>query len=58
MTSHLSYEIIFHVGGPKLAEIDTASAGLKVIHFFSTNHRNRLFVAVVFFVLLQKSSAS
>ncbi len=47
MTPHLSYEIIFHVGGLKLAEIDTMSPGLKVTLFFITNHRNRLFVAGV-----------
>lgn len=35
MTPHLSYEIIFHVGGLKLAEIDTMSPGLKVTFFLS-----------------------
>lgn len=35
MTPHLSYEIIFHVGGLKLAEIDTMSPGLKVTLFLS-----------------------
>lgn len=34
MTLHFSYEIIFHVGGLKLAMIDIASPSLKVIHFF------------------------
>ena len=34
MTLHLSYEIIFHVGGLKLAEIDIASPRLKVILLF------------------------
>lgn len=33
MTLHLSYEIIFHVGGLKLDEIDTLSPGLKAIFF-------------------------
>lgn len=37
MTLHLSYEIIFHVGGLKLAVIDIASSRLKVIQFFLDN---------------------
>lgn len=32
MTPHLSYEIIFHVGGLKLAVIDITCSCLKVIH--------------------------
>ena len=39
MTLHLSYEIIFHVGGLKLAMIDIASPPLKVIHFFLDNRK-------------------
>lgn len=38
MTLHLSYEIIFHVGGLKLAVIDIASSRLKVIQFSPDNH--------------------
>ena len=45
MTPHLSYEIIFHVGGLKLAVIDIASVCLKVIQFFLDNHK------IVFYVL-------
>lgn len=44
MTLHLSYEIIFHVGGLKLAVIDIASARLKVIQFFLDNRK------IVFYV--------
>lgn len=44
MTLHLSYEIIFHVGGLKLAVIDIASSLLKVIQFFLDNRR------IVFYV--------
>lgn len=44
MTLHLSYEIIFHVGGLKLAVIDIASSSLKVIQFFLDNHK------IVFYV--------
>lgn len=44
MTLHLSYEIIFHVGGLKLAVIDIASSRLKVIQFFLDNHK------IVFYV--------
>lgn len=39
MTLHLSYEIIFHVGGLKLAVIDIASSRLKVIQFFLDNRK-------------------
>lgn len=39
MTLHLSYEIIFHVGGLKLAVIDIASSRLKVIQFFPDNRK-------------------
>lgn len=39
MTLHLSYEIIFHVGGLKLAVIDIASSLLKVIQFFLDNRK-------------------
>lgn len=39
MTLHLSYEIIFHVGGLKLAVIDIASLPLKVIQFFLDNRK-------------------
>lgn len=44
MTLHLSYEIIFHVGGLKLAVIDIASARLKVIQVSPDNHE------IVFYV--------
>lgn len=44
MTLHLSYEIIFHVGGLKLAVIDIASSRLKVIQFFPDNRK------IVFYV--------
>lgn len=44
MTLHLSYEIIFHVGGLKLAVIDIASSRLKVIQFFLDNRK------IVFYV--------
>lgn len=44
MTLHLSYEIIFHVGGLKLAVIDIASSHLKVIQFFLDNRK------IVFYV--------
>lgn len=44
MTLHLSYEIIFHVGGLKLPVIDIASRRLKVIQFFPDNRR------IVFYV--------
>lgn len=44
MTLHLSYEIIFHVGGLKLAVIDIASRRLKVIQFFLDNRK------IVFYV--------
>lgn len=44
MTLHLSYEIIFHVGGLKLAVIDIASTRLKVIQFFLDNRK------IVFYV--------
>lgn len=44
MTLHLSYEIIFHVGGLKLAVIDIASSRLKVIQFSPDNHE------IVFYV--------
>lgn len=44
MTLHLSYEIIFHVGGLKLAVIDIASPRLKVIQFFLDNRK------IVFYV--------
>lgn len=44
MTLHLSYEIIFHVGGLKLAVIDIASSPLKVIQFFPDNRK------IVFYV--------
>lgn len=44
MTLHLSYEIIFHVGGLKLAMIDIASCRLKVIQFSPDNHE------IVFYV--------
>ena len=44
MTLHLSYEIIFHVGGLKLAVIDIASPRLKVIQFFLDNRE------IVFYV--------
>lgn len=39
MTLHLSYEIIFHVGGLKLAVIDIASSLLKVSQFFLDNRK-------------------
>lgn len=39
MTLHLSYEIIFHDGGLKLAVIDIASSRLKVIQFFLDNRK-------------------
>lgn len=44
MTLHLSYEIIFHVGGLKLVVIDIASSRLKVIQFFLDNRK------IVFYV--------
>lgn len=44
MTLHLSYEIIFHVGGLKLAVIDIACTRLKVIQFFLDNRK------IVFYV--------
>lgn len=52
MTLHLSYEIIFHVGGLKLAVIDIASSRLKVIHFFLDNRR------IVFYVSSPRPSGT
>ena len=49
MTLHLSYEIIFHVGGLKLAVIDIASSCLKVIQFFLDNRK-------IVFLCVQRSS--
>lgn len=45
MTLHLSYEIIFHVGGLKLAVIDIASSRLKVIQFFLDNRKTVFYVS-------------
>ncbi len=45
MTLHLSYEIIFHVGGLKLAVIDIASSRLKVIQFFPDNRKIAFYVS-------------
>lgn len=60
MTLHLSYEIIFHVGGLKLAMIDIASSRLKVIQFFLDNRKIAFYVSsscpseISMFQMLQK----
>lgn len=58
MTLHLSYEIIFHVGGLKLAMIDIASPSLKVMEFFRDNRKILFYFMGLVSVLLSKFASN